>query len=331
MPNNPIATGNPEPIMSKKAALGRGLNALLPNQHEEEAGEEGQQSGGRVYSFEDRVRLAGRVADIDIESIRPNPYQPRREFDEKALDELAASIVQLGIIQPLTVRALGGGRFELISGERRLRASRRAGLKKVPAFVREADTEAMLEMAIVENIQREELNPIEIAVGYQRLIEECSLTQEDVARKVGKNRATIANLLRLLKLPARIQAALKDGSLTIGHARALLPIEDEAVQIALSDEIGRDGLNVRQVEERVKQMLRPSASPAEVPEKNGTPEPETLPERDRLQIEEITSRLRAHLSTQVRVQHKVGGGGRIEIAYYSSDDLERVLDLLGLA
>jgi ParB family transcriptional regulator, chromosome partitioning protein len=313
--------------MSKKLALGRGLNALLPSGGTDADGNELQTPafGG---AFDDRARLVGRVAEIEIEGIRPNPYQPRRDFDETALEELAASITQLGIIQPLTVRSLGGNRFELIAGERRLRAARRAGLKKVPAYIREADTEAMLEMAIVENVQREDLNPIEVALSYQRLIDECALTQEEVARKVGKNRTTVANMLRLLKLPAKVQAALKDATLTVGHARAILSVEQESTQLALFAEIVDQGLNVRQVEERVRKLGQPQAptngSPSTVP---GA----ALSDRDRLEIEALVKRLRNRLSTQVRISHKASGGGRIEIDYYSDDDLERVLELIGLS
>ncbi|RMF52827.1 MAG: ParB/RepB/Spo0J family partition protein, partial [Bacteroidetes bacterium] len=240
---------------SRKAALGRGLNALLPSVQEEDVQERpegGDLPKSRLYNFEDRYRYLGRVAEIEIEHIRPNPYQPRKDFDETALNELADSIRQLGIIQPITVRAMGGGRFEVISGERRLRAARRAGLKRIPAYVREADTEAMLEMALVENVQREELNPIEVALGYQRLIEECNLTQEQVAQKVSKNRSTVANFLRLLKLPPPVQAALRDNSITVGHARALINVDDEAAQRRLLKAILENGLSVREVEEQVR-------------------------------------------------------------------------------
>ncbi len=194
-------------MASKKAALGRGLNALLPSGQKE--GESALDTPptealpSKLYRFEERLRWLGRIADLEIDQISPNPYQPRQDFEDEALDQLAASIRQFGIIQPITVRAQSGGRFEVISGERRIRAARRAGLKRIPAYVREADTEAMLEMALVENLQREELNPIEVALGYHRLMEECDLTQEQVADRVGKKRSTVANFLRLLKLPPR--------------------------------------------------------------------------------------------------------------------------------
>lgn len=306
-------------MASRKAVLGRGLNALLPSNQEGDE-KDGGESSARPHRFEDRVRLLGRVAEVDVRSVRPNPYQPRETFDEKLLDELAASIRQLGIIQPITVRVIDGGQFELISGERRLRAARRAGLERIPAFVREADTEEMLEMALVENLQREELNPVEVAIGYQRLIEECDLTQEQVAVRVGKNRATVANFLRLLKLPPRIQASLRDGSLSMGHARALITIDDEQAQEKLLQEIIDKELSVRQVEARVKALRdRADAAPA-VPTATGRPDVVAL------QVQEFTNKLRSHLSTQVQIKHRGREGGRIEIAYYSDEDLERILE-----
>ena len=312
----------------KKAALGKGLSALLPSQPDDQPGDE-TGSRTRLYNFEERRRLAGRVAELDIEAIRPNPYQPRTDFDEAALDELAASVTQLGIIQPLTVRALGDGRYELISGERRLRASRRAGLKRVPAYVREADTEAMLEMAIVENVQREDLNPVEVALGYQRLMEEVGLTQEEVAEKVGKSRPTIANTLRLLRLPPRVQASLREGALSSGHARALVGVDDEKAMLDLHRAILDDDLSVREVETRAKR-LREGDTPASKSSTAPKAEPEdALPPRDRLQIEAMQDKLREHVASRVQVKHRASdGGGTIEIAYYSVDDLERVVTRL---
>lgn len=320
-------------MATPKPALGRGLSALLPQTSAPLDGDDETGSRTRLYNFEERRRLAGRVAELELEAIRPNPYQPRKDFDETALDELAASIRQLGIIQPLTVRALGDGRYELISGERRLRASRRAGLKRVPAYVREADTEAMLEMAIVENVQREDLNPVEVAIGYQRLMEEVGLTQEQVADKVGKSRPAIANVLRLLKLPPRVQAALRDGSLSPGHARALVTVETEADQIGLLRAVLDDGLSVREVERRVRDMRRPEpAAPTPAPSvAPPAPAPDDAPAlspRERLEIEGFEDRLRGAVASQVAVRHRADGSGRIEIAYYSAADLERIIDLL---
>jgi ParB family chromosome partitioning protein len=324
--------------MSKKAALGKGLSALLPQMPPADVGEEGVESAeaprSRLYNFEDRLRLAGRVADVEVDAIRPNPYQPRKDFSEESLDELAASIRQLGIIQPITVRGLGNGRFELIAGERRLRAARRAGLKKVPAFIREADTETMLEMALVENVQREDLNPVEVALGYQRLIEEVGLTQEEVADKVGKNRATVSNALRLLRLPPRIQASLRDGSISAGHARALVSLDEEPVQLQLHRQILDRGLSVRDVERLVREHREPKAS-SERPPREVTVErarddaPAALTPRERLEIEALEARLREHLGTRVEIRHRPGeGGGTVEVSYFSLEDLERVVELM---
>jgi ParB family chromosome partitioning protein len=260
--------------------------------------------------------------------VRANPYQPRTTFDEKALDELAASILQLGVIQPITVRVVDEG-FEVISGERRLRAARRAGLKRIPAYVREADSEAMIEMAIVENIQREELNPIEVALGYQRLIDECSLTQEQVAQKVGKNRATVANLLRLLRLPPRIQASLRDGRVSVGHARALVTVSDDNVQLELIETIEKNDLSVREVEDRVRKWRERQEHDVASSTRPNVPQPPPVErhDRDSLQVREYTSQLRSILSTRVKIRRK-GSGGQIEIEYYSDEDLERIMELL---
>ncbi len=315
---------------SKKAALGRGLSALLPSTEEETPSAQAEDTlpKSRLYPFEDRVRLLGRVADIEIEHIRPNPYQPRKNFDDTSLNELAASIRQLGIIQPITVRAMGSGRFEIISGERRLRAARRAGLKRIPAYVREADIEAMLEMAIVENVQREELNPIEVALGYHRLIEECNLTQEQVAQKVSKNRTTVANFLRLLKLPPLVQASLRDGSISVGHARALINVDDEDDQKKLLTEVLEQGLSVREVEQRVRSWHRDQQPPDPPVAQFPDPPVAQPPDRDALQIQALTDRLRTHLSTRVQIRPNARGGGRIELTYYSREDLERLMELL---
>jgi ParB family chromosome partitioning protein len=308
-----------------KAALGRGLGALLPDRQED------QQTARpisiehtRLYDFKDRPR-AGSVSEIEIELIAANPYQPRTAFDEEALNELATSIRALGIIQPVTVRAVAEGRFELISGERRLRASKLAGLTTIPAYVREADTEAMLEMAIVENVQREELNPVEVALGYQRLIEECDLTQDQVSQKVGKSRAAVANMLRLLKLPAGVQAVLRDGRISVGHARALIPVEDADQQRLLVEDIIRDGLSVRAIEERVKQLAASAPEPAPAPRPVSA-----TPQRDEIVLRSLTDRLRSGLGTKVAIKPKTSGdGGRIEIDYYSDEDLERIIDVIG--
>ena len=314
-------------MSSKKPALGRGLGALLPSDEPSDAGEHRDRDDAprsRLYEFDGKSRMVGRVADIPLENIRPNPYQPRQDFDEEALDELAESVRELGIIQPITVRAGSEGMFEIISGERRLRAARLAGLDRMPAYVREADSEGMLEMALVENVQREQLNPMEVAFGYQQLIDECDLTQSAVAQKVGKGRTTIANFLRLLKLPPRVQLALRDEEVTAGHARALLSLESEEAQSELLEEIIRKDLSVRAVERRVRNWHRKNEEEAAAPE---PPEPASS-DRETLQLKSYTDDLRSHLSTQVKISRSADGSGQIQIGYYSDDDLERLMDAL---
>jgi len=322
--------------MADKSALGRGLNALIPSDEEEERREGEERTGEEVaesqlYQFEDGTRLLGRVAEVAVDRIRPNPYQPRQEFNEDALDELAASIEQLGVIQPITVRALDDdGQFEIISGERRLRAARRAGIDRLPAFIREATSEEMLEMALVENVQREELNPIEVALGYQRLMEECGLTQEAVAEKVSKSRATVSNFLRLLRLPPRIQAALRDKEVAMGHARALIAIDDDEAQVALLEEAIEEDLSVREVEQRARTWHEDADDdePTEDEASETDPDPTPTPDRNNLQLDDYRDQLRSRLGTQVKINHKADGEGAIEITYYSEEDLERLIELI---
>ncbi|MFB6273167.1 MAG: ParB/RepB/Spo0J family partition protein [Salinibacter sp.] len=326
--------------MGKKSALGKGLNALLPEEQDEQAPEGDGGSGetdqpeeqSQLYQFEDGTRLLGRVAEVAVERIRPNPYQPRQEFEDEALDELAASIEQVGIIQPITVRALGDGEFEIISGERRLRAARRAGMEHLPAFIREADSEEMLEMALVENVQREELNPIEIALGYQRLVDECGLTQQEVAERVSKSRASVSNFLRLLRLPPRVQAALRDKEVSMGHARALITVEDEEAQLTLLKEAIDENLSVREVERRARNWHDDEGEDEDVDASGASPEdksvPDPVPDQSDLQLDALRNELRSRFSTQVQIQHKADGGGTIEISYYSEEDLERLLALM---
>ena len=316
--------------MADNSALGKGLNALIPSEKQEEASEE---EGGKdvsesqLYQFEDGTRMLGRVAEVAVDRIRPNPYQPRQEFDDDTLDELAASIDELGIIQPITVRALGDGQFEIISGERRLRAARRAGLDRLPAFIRKASSEEMLEMALVENVQREELNPIEVALGYQRLMEECGLTQEAVAEKVSKSRATVSNFLRLLRLPPRAQAALRDKEVAMGHARALIAIDDEEAQVELLEETIAEDLSVREVERRARDWHDEQEAPDDEDAETAAA-PSGPPDREELQLDDYRSRLRSRFSTQVQINHKSDGEGSVEISYYSEEDLERLVELM---
>jgi len=316
--------------MADKSALGKGLNALIPSdEQEEKSREEGGEdvSESQLYQFEDGTRLLGRVAEVAIDRIRPNPYQPRQEFKEEALDELASSIDELGVIQPITVRALGDGQFEIISGERRLRAARRAGLDRLPAFIRKASSEEMLEMALVENVQREELNPIEVALGYQRLMEECGLTQEAVAEKVSKSRATVSNFLRLLRLPPRVQAALRDKEVAMGHARALIAIDDEEAQVELLEETIEEDLSVREVERRARDWHDDQDAEADDEDDTG-PTPSPAPDREDLQLDDYRSKLRSRFSTQVKINHRKDGEGSIEVSYYSEEDLERLVELM---
>ncbi len=320
--------------MADDSALGKGLNALIPSDEEEQdapdgdgprSDKEGDVSESELYQFEDGTRLLGRVAEVAVERIRPNPYQPRQEFKDEALDELASSIEELGVIQPITVRALGDGQFEIISGERRLRAARRAGIERLPAFIRKASSEEMLEMALVENVQREELNPIEVALGYQRLMEECGLTQEEVSEKVSKSRATVSNFLRLLRLPPRVQAALRDKEVAMGHARALIAMDDEDAQVELLEKTIEDDLSVREVERQAREWHKDQ----EADEDDAAPSTSSSePDRDALQLDDFRSKLRSRLSTQVQISHGSDGEGHIEIAYYSEEDLERLVDLV---
>lgn len=233
--------------MAQKTALGKGLGAIL-----------GEYSIGKSpapVQTPSPVKSPASVSEIDLDLIVPNPFQPRVDFDREALEELADSIRNLGIIQPVTLRQTNDGKYQIISGERRFRASRIAGLKTVPAYIRKADEVAMLEMAIVENIQRENLDPIETALGFQRLIDECSLTQEAMAIRVGKKRATITNYLRLLRLPPQVQKAIKTGAISNGHAKVLLSLEDPASQIRFCEKTIRDGLSVRVLEDKVKSFI----------------------------------------------------------------------------
>ncbi|MDE2732222.1 MAG: ParB/RepB/Spo0J family partition protein [Bacteroidota bacterium] len=307
-------------MSTKSQALGRGLSALFTGHEDIDPKATAQETAGRIF-------------EIDIDRIHPNPHQPRQDFDQNALESLARSIEQLGIIQPITVRANDDNRFELISGERRLRAARIANLSHIPAFVRIANAEQMLEMALVENVQRVELNPIEIALGYQRLIEECQLTQEVVSQRVGKSRPAIANTLRLLRLPPEIQLALRKQTIQVGHVRPLLSLEKEADQLALFERIQKEGLSARQVEARVR-ATRPNDRMAKrtVLRRSKTESRSRLDERQVLALRDFESRLRTQLATKVRLVGENSGSGdlqgRIEVHYFSEEELSRLLNKL---
>jgi ParB family chromosome partitioning protein len=295
--------------MSKKKALGRGLNALLSDSESEE----------RLESDLPVVHPSpsGSIAEIPISQIEVNPFQPRTHFDKEALQELAESIKVHGIIQPITVRRLARDQYQLISGERRFQASQLAGLKTIPAYVRSADDQQMLEMSLIENIQRENLNAIEIALSYQRLISECSLNQEQLGERVGKNRATVTNYLRLLKLPPDVQIAVRDNKITMGHARAIINVENPDQQLYIFKKILSEDLSVRKVEELVRSLA----------EQTGDKIKPNSPATGNREISNLQSRLSSHFGTRVVVKSD-GKKGDIRIPFLSVEDLNRILDIL---
>lgn len=304
--------------MASKKVLGRGLGAFFPEYKTEGDSEEPEEKGtkqGIEKNFSDPVERINVVLNVPVEHIRANPNQPRKEFDEERLEELAGSIQTHGLIQPITVRYIGEKRFELISGERRLRAARLAGLLEIPAYIREADDEQSMAFALIENIQRENLNPLEVAMGYKRLLEEFGHTQAEVASQVGKNRSTVTNMLRLLQLPDYIQSALSSGKLTTGHARTLITIEDTELQRTLFKKITEHGWSVRQIEDAVRKLDDNSDRPAKKASKVSGNDPF---------FNDISARLRRTFGTKVNVKPKKNGG-EIKIEYYSDDDLERIL------
>ncbi|MGF1565487.1 MAG: ParB/RepB/Spo0J family partition protein [Flavobacteriales bacterium] len=295
--------------MAKRQALGRGLSALLENAAS--APESKPVEKGSIGN------VAGNIALLRIAQIEANPWQPRSTFNEEALEELAASIAELGIIQPITVRRLSANRYQLISGERRFRASQIAELEEIPAYVRTANDQEMLEMALVENIQRENLDAIEIAISYQRLMDECSLTQDALSERVGKNRATIANYLRLLKLPADIQIAIIEKKLSMGHARALINVEDPKVQKSITQKVIKEELSVRQTEELVR------AARSDSNERNATKAQGLSFEHQKMRAD-----LRLRLGRQVELKTKDDGSGKVEIRFANDDDLRRLIEVL---
>lgn len=287
-----------------RRALGRGLDAIMQSPETDITSRD--ISGDFV---------AGAVAEIDINLIETNPFQPRTEFDETALRELAQSIKEQGVIQPVTVRKLGYNKYQLISGERRLRASKMAGLAKIPAFIRVANDEQMLELALIENIHRENLNAIEVAISYQRLIDECNLTQEEVSEKVGKSRSAVANFLRLLKLPAEVQLAIRDGHISMGHARALINISNKEEQLKLLQQIIMEEMNVRQTEEL-----------AEKAKGNGGKERKQtnfIPEHFKSSIKKLSQTL----NTKVKVKRDIKGHGSVVIDFKDEAEFDRIMEL----
>jgi ParB family chromosome partitioning protein len=303
----------------RRNALGKGLSALLNDsvnvQPYQSKNSKQQQPEASTSAAE--VNSLGSVNEIRLSEIEVNPFQPRTDFDPQALNELADSIKLQGLIQPITVRRINAHQYQLISGERRFRASKLAGLTQIPAYVRTANDQQMLEMALIENIQRENLNAIEVALSFQRMIEECNLKQEELGDRVSKNRSTVTNYLRLLKLPPSIQASIRDGALSMGHAKALINIDDPAKQLYLHQHIIQQGLSVRKVEELVRDMQK-----APVKKEGKQPEPVSY------QLQKIQDDLASKFSTRVTLKLGSKGNGVIEIPFLSEDDLGRILEML---
>ena len=295
-----------------KPVLGRGLASLIPRQASVPPLPVGGQDDGVSNDI---------IASVALDRIQRNPYQPRAEFEPVALDELKRSIQEKGIIQPITVRRLGD-EYQLISGERRVRAAREAGLKHIPAYIiRVRSNEEMLELALIENLQREHLNPIEIAISYKRLIDECRYTQEEVSQKIGKDRTTITNFLRLLKLPEPIQTAVRKGDISSGHARALVAIEDAGRQMEIFKKVLANSLSVRDVERLARE--KKGGKPGRREAGRGSSAASSS-------LASVEEKLRRILGTRIRVSMQPDGKGEILIEYYSEDDLDRILELFSI-
>lgn len=301
-----------KPTLKKRSALGRGLGALLSDADTPSSN-----------SLQTDNHAVNTISEIDVELIDANPAQPRSEEsfvqEEKALHELADSIKEHGIIQPITVRKLSEKHFQLISGERRLRASKIAGLTSIPAYIRTANDQQMLEMGLIENIQRQDLNPIEIALSYKRLMKECEIRQEDLGKRVGKDRTTVNNYVRLLRLPDTVQEGLKQKKLSMGHARALVNVDHIDQQLSIYKRILEDGLSVRKVEQLVRELTAKSTEKQRVKQ--------TTTETQRA-IQEVQTKLSSQFGTRVKVSSSEQGKGEIKIPFMDKDDLNRILDLL---
>ncbi|WOK07372.1 ParB/RepB/Spo0J family partition protein [Imperialibacter roseus] len=298
-------------LPKRRNALGRGLGALLDDNTNTSEKLSGSGAG-----------TANAIGEIPVAQIEVNPFQPRTEFNKEALAELSESIKVQGIIQPITVRQLSKNQFQLISGERRLQASKLAGLESIPAYIRTADDQQMLEMALIENIQRENLNSIEIALSYQRLISECNLKQEELGDRVGKNRTTVTNYLRLLKLPPDIQIALRDGRLSMGHARAIIGIDNPATQLSIFKKIISEDLSVRKVESLVREYTQKAP---ESPNLNKTANPSLSPE-----VKNLQNKLSSHFGTRISLKADEKNKGEIRIPFVSTEDLNRILEILNI-
>jgi ParB family chromosome partitioning protein len=294
-----------------REALGKGIRSLLQS-----IDSDLKTTTGHLKT--DVVEAATNIMRVPLEQILPNPKNPRRDFDENSLKELASSVKQFDLVQPLTVTKLADGKYQLIAGERRLRAAKLAGLKDVPAYVRQANDRELLELALLENLQREDLNAIEIGLSYKRMMDELNYTQEQVAERMGKERSTVTNYIRLLKLPPDIQVAVRNGGLSMGHARALINIDTIDKQIYLFHEIKDKQLSVRQTEELVRRLYRTTASAVK-------PSPKTTISEAYKRIED---NLASYFSTKVILKHNSNGKGNIVIEYYSNEELNKILELM---
>ncbi|WOC40615.1 ParB/RepB/Spo0J family partition protein [Polaribacter sp. HL-MS24] len=289
---------------TKKQALGRGLSALLSE-------------SSHIVSASDKNadKLVGSIIEIDLNLIEVNPFQPRTYFDEESLEELGNSIKELGVIQPITVRKLEGNKFQLVSGERRFRASKLIGNSSIPAYIRLANDQEMLEMALVENIQRKNLDPIEVALSYQRLIDEIQLTQEELSTRVGKKRSTVTNYLRLLKLDPILQTGMRDGFISMGHGRAIINVEDVQDQLQIYEQIIREKLSVRQTEELVKNFKKPVKTSSKKKE---------IPKFIKDHLQEINT----FFGNPVAISVGANGKGKLTIPFHSEEDFNRIKKLL---
>jgi ParB family chromosome partitioning protein len=298
---------------NKKDALGKGIRSLLQNIDADLKNTSGQLKPQVVEAATSMMR-------ISIEQIETNPKQPRHDFDEQALNELAASIRIHDIIQPITVSKLPSGKYRLISGERRYRASKIAGLKDLPAYIRQANDQQLLELALLENLQREDLNAIEVSLSYKRMMDELNYTQEQVAERMGKERSTVANYIRLLKLPPDIQIAVRNGAISMGHARALINVDQVDKQLYIFNEIRNKGLSVRQTEELVRKMYKEDG-----PAVKNAAKPALAPA-----YKKIEDNLASHFSTRVKLNHNKKGHGSITLEYYSIQELNKLLEAMGV-
>ncbi len=294
---------------NKKEELGKGIRALLGSIDDEVSINDIQPKKAK--------QVINTIIEIPLDYIEVNPFQPRKTFNETELKELSASIETLGVVQPITVRKLSAKKYQLIAGERRLRASKLAGLDTIPAYIRLADDQELIEMALIENIQRSDLNAIEVALSYQRLIDEVDLTHEEMAKRLGKTRSSITNYLRLLKLPPEVQTGLKNKSLSMGHARAIAGVDDIVLQIAISKEVIDQKLSVRQTEALVKKYTgKPTAKKAKSDPAHSLP----------LAYKKLQDQLSSDMETKVQIKRKSNGHGEIVIHYYNDDDLNRLID-----